>query len=228
MEELLMRIFKTILGVIGSAALLTAATAEPAAAQTFDRVTKLTFTAPVELPGMTLPAGTYTFRLVDSESDRHVVHVLDADDKNHITTLHAMPTSRSEASEVTVVTFRETAADAPLPIRFWYYPNDRMGQEFAYPKDRAMAIAAATGESVLAIEDNEISRVEAAPAPVEPAPVVEPVEPVEPVAVEPAPQPVATAGELPDTASPLPLVGLIGLVALGGGLVSRAYRRSAV
>lgn len=216
-----MRRIKATLGVLCATAMFTAVTAVPAAAQTFDRVTKLTFNAPVELPNMTLPAGTYTFRLVDSESDRHVVHVLDANDKNHITTLHAMPTSRSEASEVTVVTFRETAANAPLPIRFWYYPNDRMGQEFAYPKDRALAIANATGESVLAMEGNDITRVEPAPAPVEP--VV--VEPVQPVYVEPVV--VATTGELPDTASPLPLVGLIGLLALGGGLVTRAYRRSA-
>lgn len=217
-----MRRIKATLGVLCATAMLTAVTAVPAAAQTFDRVTKLTFTAPVELPGMTLPAGTYTFRLVDSESDRHVVHVLDANETNHITTLHAMPTSRSEASEVTVVTFRETAADAPLPIRFWYYPNDRMGQEFAYPKDRALAIANATGESVLAMDGDQITHVEPTPAPVETVqPVyVEPVQPVQPV--------VATTGELPDTASELPLVGLIGLLALGGALVIRTSRGSAV
>lgn len=218
---------KATLGVLCATAMLTAVTAVPATGQTFDRVTKITFSTPVELPGMTLPAGTYTFRLVDSESDRHVVQVLDANDEKHITTLHAMPTRRSETSEETVVTFRETVAGAPLPVRFWYYPNDQYGQEFAYPKDRALAIAAATGESVLAIEDEQITRVEpAAVATPEveveaAAPVVEPVAPVEPM--EPAP--MATTGELPDTASPLPLVGLIGLVSLGSAFALRAYRR---
>lgn len=217
---------KATLGVLCATAMLTALTAVPATGQTFDRVTKITFSTPVELPGMTLPAGTYTFRLVDSESDRHVVQVLDANDEKHITTLHAMPTRRSETSDETVVTFRETVAGQPLPVRFWYYPNDQYGQEFAYPKDRALAIAAATGESVLAIEDEQITRVEPAPvatpeAEVEAAaPVVEP-EPVEPVApVEPM-----EPAELPDTASPLPLVGLIGLVSLGSAFALRAYRR---
>ena len=240
-----MRRIKATLGVLCATAMLTAVTAEPAAAQTFDRVTKLTFSAPVELPGMVLPAGTYTFRLVDSKSDRHVVNVYDADDEKHIHTVYAIPVRRSETSEVTVVTFRETALDAPLPVRFWYYPNDQYGQEFAWPRDRALAIAQATGESVLAIDGEEIERVEATavttPAPVvvatpevevepvEPV-VVEPeveIEPVQPVVVEPVQpvMPVATSGELPDTAGPLPLVGLVGLIALGGAFVTRAYRR---
>lgn len=216
-----MRQVKSILGVFCSAALLMAVAAGPAAAQNFNRTTKLTFSAPVELPGMTLPAGTYTFRLSDSTSDRHVVQVLDANGEKHVATLYAMPAQRVDTNEETVVTFHETVANAPQPIRFWYYPNDRMGQEFAYPRDRAVAIAQATGESVLAIENEQIVRVE--PTPVEPAPVPAPV-----LVIEPEPQPAATTGVLPQTASELPLVGLIGLLALGGALVTRAFRSSTV
>lgn len=252
-----MRQVKTTLGILCSAAMLMVATAAPAAAQTYDRVTKLTFSQPIELPGMTLPAGTYTFRLADSDSDRHIVEVLDADGAKLVTRLHAIPTSRSETSEVTVVTFRETSANAAPPIRFWYYPNDRMGQEFAYPKDRAVEIAQATGESVLALEGDEMARVDATPVTPEPAPVtepqpqpiepvtpvetqptepvqvepaqpVEPASPVEPMATTPETQAVGTSGELPNTASPVPMVGLIGLLALGAAFSLRAYRRSAV
>ena len=249
-----MRFLKTTFAVLCSTALLTAATAEPVSAQNFNRTTKLTFSAPVELPNMTLPAGTSTFRLSDSKSDRHVVQVLDADGEKLVTTLLAMPAHRSEASEETVVTFRETAANVAPPIRYWYYPNDQMGQEFAYPRARAEQIALATGESVLAIDGEEITRVESTPAvvtpvpmtsapetpaPVEPAPVIvpapAPVQPVtptvqpqpEPQPMAPEPQPVATSGSLPDTASPLPLVGLVGLLALGGAMLIRTFRRSA-
>ena len=224
---------KSLLGVICSAAMLIAATAEPAAAQKFNRHTVITFNTPVELPGVTLPAGTYTFRLSDSTSDRHVVHVLDANAEKHIATLFAMPTRRSEISEETVVTFRETAANEPLPIRYWYFPTDHFGQEFAYPAERAQAIAQATGESVLSVEGETITRIEPVPV-VEVAPVpVQPVQPVQPVTT-PAPmpvqtemEPVGTTGRLPNTASPLPLVGLVGLLSLGGALAVRAFRRSA-
>ena len=44
--------------------------------------TFLTFSNAVELPGMTLPAGTYTFRLADTQS-RNVVQVLSQDEKRY-------------------------------------------------------------------------------------------------------------------------------------------------
>jgi hypothetical protein len=44
-------------------------------------ITYLTFSNSVEMPGVTLPAGTYTFRLADTPS-RNVVQVLDRDQKN--------------------------------------------------------------------------------------------------------------------------------------------------
>ncbi|MGA2696676.1 MAG: hypothetical protein ABSE92_11480, partial [Terriglobales bacterium] len=57
--------------------------------------------------------------------------------------------------------------------------------------------------------------------PVELAQVVEPPPATEPVVV-------ADADPMPKTASPLPLIGLIGLLALGGGLaLSIATKRAA-
>jgi hypothetical protein len=204
------------------------------AQDTSSRVTRMTFSAPVELPGVTLPAGTYTFRLADPKGDggRHIVQILDEKDEKIVATVMAMPARRLKTEEVNVVTFREEAASAgkPAAIRFWYYPNDIMGQEFAYPKERALAIAAATRESVLAVEGEQITRVEAEAAAAVPPPQPEvPVTPPEtPPAAEVTAAPetpaVATTGRLPSTASELPLVGLIGLLALGGALLTRALR----
>lgn len=52
-----------------------------------DRKTVVTFSAPVEIPGVhlagwgVLPAGTYVFKIFDSQSDRHIVQIF-SQDKN--------------------------------------------------------------------------------------------------------------------------------------------------
>jgi hypothetical protein len=54
-----------------------------AAAQVWDKKTTVTFSAPVEIPGighMFLPAGTYVFRLLDALSDRNVVQIFNKDE----------------------------------------------------------------------------------------------------------------------------------------------------
>jgi hypothetical protein len=197
----------------------------------FNRTTYLTFSTPVELPGITLPAGTYTFRLSDSNSDRHIVQVLDKDAAKLHTTILAIPAKRLNVSDDTVVTFHEQPAEATPAVRFWYYPGDDVGQEFAYPKAQALRIAAVTGTSVLAIDSDasmtaSVTRVEgAAGAGTQTADTQAPAPQVETPTRSEMP-PVGTAGEerLPRTASNLPIVGLIGLLALGGALAARAAR----
>ena len=49
--------------------LLGALTAATAAATPLDKCTTFTFSAPFSIPGVTLPAGSYVFRLADDLSD---------------------------------------------------------------------------------------------------------------------------------------------------------------
>src|SRR5437870_13794904 len=54
-----------------------------ASAQPWTKKTTVTFSAPVEIPGVgaqVLRAGTYVFRLLDSLSDRTIVQRVDADE----------------------------------------------------------------------------------------------------------------------------------------------------
>ena len=48
----------------------------------------------------------------------------------------------------TVVTFRETNAASTPAVQYWYYPGEKIGKEFIYPKDQAQRIAARTGATV--------------------------------------------------------------------------------
>jgi hypothetical protein len=125
-----------------------------AAAQDFNtnERTYLTFSAPVELPGVTLQPGTYLFRLADSASNRHIIQVLSQDEKQMHATILAVPAERMEVSGENVVTFKETAEGTTPAVQYWYYPGDKIGHEFVYPKDQAMKIARRTRARVLSTE----------------------------------------------------------------------------
>jgi len=119
--------------------------------------TYLTFSSAVELPGVTLQPGTYLFKLADSPSNRHIVQVFSQDEKQVHATILAVPAERLEVSGETVVTFRETGEGAMPAVQYWYYPGDRIGHEFVYPKDQAMKIAKRTGQNVLSMEGDVAS-----------------------------------------------------------------------
>lgn len=142
--------------------------AAAAVAQPADRSTFVTFSGPVSIPGKTLPAGTYTFRLADSPSDRHIVQIFDKEQTQLFATLLAVPAERNEADGEPVITFRETPSDRPPAVRYWYYAGDKSGNEFVYPRSQAMTIARASGEPVMAMdtETGDVNEWKGTPAPV--------------------------------------------------------------
>src|SRR4051812_37972325 len=153
--EPMRRITKKILG-IGAAVMLSSTLASAQAPDT-NRATIVTFSAPVSLPGVTLPAGSYLFKLGDSQVNRNIVQVFDKDRSKIYATILAIPAQRNEPADETVITFRESPANAAPAIQYWYYPGETMGQEFAYPKKQAMEIANATHKSVLSIDTDDTS-----------------------------------------------------------------------
>ena len=122
------------------------------AAQTDTRDrTFLTFSGAVEMPGVTLPAGTYVFKLADTPS-RNVVEVWDRDEKHMVGHWLFVQAQRPDVSQETVVMFKETAAGQTPAVHFWYYPGERSGKEFVYPKSQALKLAARTHERVLSTD----------------------------------------------------------------------------
>jgi len=183
----------------------------------------VTFSAPVEVPGVgvhLLPAGTYVFRILTPLFDRHIVRISNVAEDHVYTTILAIPNYRLKATGKTVMTFRERGEGQPEAIHAWFYPGRNWGEEFVYPKSRAIELAKAVGEPVLATPIE-------LPAPVEalktaPVIAVKPTgeevavtEVVEAPPVEVANAATAPAETVPQTASHLPLVALIGLLSLG-------------
>jgi len=139
------------------AALVLGATLATAQAPDTNNTTIVTFSAPVSLPGVTLPAGSYIFKLADSQVNRNIVQVFDKDRSKMFATILAIPAERDKPADETVITFAESPANMAPAIRYWYYPGDKRGQEFAYPKKQAQDIANAAHTSVLAIDSEDTS-----------------------------------------------------------------------
>jgi hypothetical protein len=208
---------------------LLGATVLPSArADEWNKKTVVTFSQAVEVPGKILPAGTYTFQLLDSPSDRHIVQIFNADGSQIIATILAINNYRLRPTGDTVMKFSERAGDAPEALRAWFYPGNSFGQEFVYPKVRATQLAQTTKEAVPAFAADTIDESVMKTIPivavtpdqkeVEVTTVIQTSPPVDAVvaptpvaAVTPAPvAAVKETEELPHTASSMPLIALLG------------------
>jgi len=241
-----MNVLKTVTTVCG-VALISAILAPSAKADAWDRKTVITFSGPVEIPGVhlkgwgVLPAGTYVFKILDSQSNRHIVQIFNKNETTVYATILAIPNYRLRATDKTVITFRERPAGQPEALRAWFYPGRNWGEEFVYPKAKALELAKATNIPVLftSVETIEVEKpIKSADEPVimelKQAPIMaiqptgEEVQLAEVVTPPPAEEAQvamalpATERTLPRTASPLPLIGLFGLLALGGAFAVRA------
>jgi len=139
------------------AAMLSLLLAPAARADEFTKLTLLTFSGPVDLPGISLPAGTYRFSLADPETGRRVVKVASKDGTKTYGMFLSMSNQRVTPTKQPVILFKEAAAGAPPAVKVWFYPGESYGYEFAYPHDQAMRIARATHEPVLSYTETSTS-----------------------------------------------------------------------
>ena len=109
----------------------------PAAATPFDKRTVFSVSAPFALPGVTLPAGCYMFRLADDIRGRDVVQVLSGDGATVYAMFFVLRTPRGEAADKAGILFMETASGLPIAVRSWWYPAESYGYEFVYSQRTA-------------------------------------------------------------------------------------------
>lgn len=202
---------------LAAAVLLAATTGAAVSAYTFDKLTYLTFSQPVQIPGVTLDAGTYRFHLADPSTGRSVVQVLSNDGAVVYAMFHTIPDMRATVTDEATVTFMEVPAGVAPPVKTLFYGGETRGYEFLYPRGGPNRIPDLTVQPPITYAPIVTAVTPAAAEPELPALVAAPViEPLEPV-VEPE--------ALPATASPLPLVALGGaaslLIALGVALFRR-------
>jgi LPXTG-motif cell wall-anchored protein len=207
-------------------------------ADDWNKETKVTFSGPVQIENTQLPAGTYVFKLADT-LDRHIVQIFNEDQTQVIATIMAIPDYRLTPADKTVVKFSETSdgseasgtlPESGVPIKEWFYPGDNSGLEFKVVSQPQ--IAAAQPEPVAAPtalpETSTAPPEAAAPIPAEPAtpeaeapapeaqaPTAEaPAETPQAAPTESTPEQPAAPEQLPQTASQMPLLALMGIVSL--------------
>ena len=202
-----------------------------------DKRTYFTFSQPVALPGVTLPAGTYMFRLADDTTTRKVIQVANKEGTQSFAMLHTVPVYRPDPPRDPEVRFMETAAGAPIAVRAWWKDGERTGYGFIYSKEELEALtrsasskaearieapatepsgnaaieAAEGGESVA---EGPLSGPDVIDGPGVPSEEPEQIAQAQPAqAPPPAPEPrqEPVREQLPQTASPLALLLLGGL-----------------
>jgi hypothetical protein len=237
----------------GLLALSGAVFAPQAKADDWNKKTVFTFSGPVEIPGVhlkgwrVLPAGTYVFKILDSASDRHIVQIFNKDETQIYATILAIPNYRLKATDKTVMTFRERPVGQPEALRAWFYPGKNWGEEFVYPKARAIELAKITNTPVL-FTPLEVPVEVAEPIKTADAPVVLELKRAPIMAIAPTGEEVqlaqvvtppptdtlvaqaplaSTPATLPNTASMLPLIAMFGLLTLGGAAMLRFINKRA-
>jgi hypothetical protein len=93
------------------------------------------------------------FKIVDSPSNRHIVHVMSEDQREMHATVMAIPAQRMDPADEPEVRFMEAEANAAPAIRTWWYPGRSIGHEFIYPRQQARRLAARQSEAVLTVDD---------------------------------------------------------------------------
>jgi len=248
-----MKLLKAAPAILGLA--LLGALSPNANATELNRKTTITFSGPVEIPGVhlqgygTLPAGTYVFKILDSNSTRDIVQILSQDELKVFATILAIPNYRLKATDKTVITFRERPAGQPEALRAWFYPGRTWGEEFVYPKARAIVLAKETNTPVLFTPAEIAPEVTVAiKTPAEPVVVALEKAPV--MAIQPSGQEVQLAqvvtpppaevllaqndppatrpATLPETGSYLPLAALFGMLALAGAVTLGFFQKRAL
>lgn len=124
-----------ILVACGMAVTLLGGDASVVAGTNPNRLTYLTFSRSVALPGVTLDAGTYAFDVTNAESNADVVRVRNGQrNKVYYVGLTRSVERPAGLRADRSVQFGEVRSGAPVPIVAWYPHGEARGHMFLYPR----------------------------------------------------------------------------------------------
>jgi hypothetical protein len=93
----------------------------------------VTFGAPVSLPGISLPAGTYIFEVPADAQSLDVVRVKSRDRRHVYFTGLTQPVERlGERIAGVRIVLGEAESGAPTPVKVWFPAGERRGHQYIY------------------------------------------------------------------------------------------------
>jgi hypothetical protein len=102
-------------------------------ATTIAHTNYVTVSAPIALPGVSLPAGTYIFEVPLEPASLDVVRVRSRDGRKVYLTAFTQTVARpvGQAGRSALV-FGEAASGTPAPVTIWFPVGERIGHRFIY------------------------------------------------------------------------------------------------
>jgi hypothetical protein len=184
----------------------------------------VTIQSPQQVPGSVLAAGTYMFKQTGAQSGWVIVQIYSNDGSALVTTILAYPNAKVASNGQNVVTYPANGSGSIPAMEGIVFTGDSTVEQFAYPKTVADQIGAANHVRIptTGTDDAYPSALPDA-AKSWSAPVMSNSDSD---ATMTAQNTAMTRQEkLPQTASPLPMVMLIGLFSIAGIVMLRKVRR---
>lgn len=183
---------------------------------------------PLDVGGKILQPGTYTIRVIPGMGDRNRVQITSPDLKTIYATVMTVPHDMRADEEIPNTTFVYYPAGEGLPraLRTWFSssPPLRIGHDIIYEESRAKQLARLANQRVPAYtgEITETTELRV----VTPQATVEAYTPPPPPVVTPRPVEQVARVEMPQSASNVPLIALLGLLSLGAAGIFRFARQA--
>ncbi len=198
-------------GLLGSALHADTSAADP------EKKAVVAIQSPMEIPGSVLQPGSYVFKQSGAQNGWTVVQIYNESESTLVTTVIAYQNPKLTSNGETVMTYSAPGSNGQV-LEAVTFPGDAAPDQFAYPAAEADRIGSANRVRIPSTGTNDAypsSLPDAASS--WSAPLSGDTSVSQPMSASNA----TTDATLPQTASDLPLVGLVGLSAFAGLLALR-------
>jgi hypothetical protein len=187
----------------------------------------VTVQSPMEIPGSVLAPGNYVFKQSGSQSGWTIVQIYNQSESTLVTTVLAYPNAKLSSNGETVMTYAAPSRTGQV-LEAVVFPGDAEPDQFAYPAAEADRIGAANRVRIPSTGTNDAypsalpdaASSWSAPLSGNVAATAPATDASNAMTAQKAPAQSAD-GSLPQTASSLPLFGVIGMLALVGAVALR-------